>query len=107
MPIYEYTCDTCFDEFEMRRSFSEEGIPPCPTCNGTGQVRRRFSTPAIVFKGSGFYVTDSRSKNSTGKPANRSSDSSGSSESSGKEDTKSVKQEQKAKPTKKETKNTD
>jgi putative FmdB family regulatory protein len=69
MPIYEYICDTCHDEFEIRRSFSDEGVPPCPRCNGTGQVHRKFSAPAIVFKGKGFYVTDSRGKSSTSTPA--------------------------------------
>jgi len=65
MPIYEYICDTCHDEFEIRRSFSEEGVPPCPSCNGTGKVHKVFSPPAIVFKGKGFYITDSRGKSST------------------------------------------
>ncbi len=65
MPIYEYICDTCHDEFEVRRSFTDEGVPPCPTCNGTGKVHKVFSPPAIVFKGKGFYVTDSRGKSST------------------------------------------
>ncbi len=69
MPLYEYQCDTCHTTFEVRRSFSDTGVPPCPHCNGTGQVRKVFSAPAIVFKGSGFYVTDSRSKNSNTRPA--------------------------------------
>lgn len=71
MPIYEYICDTCHDEFEIRRSFSEEGVPPCPTCNGTGKVHKVFSPPAIVFKGKGFYVTDSRAKSSTATTGNK------------------------------------
>lgn len=68
MPIYEYFCDTCQGEFEARQSFFDSSVPPCPTCNGVGQVHKKFSPPAIVFKGSGFYVTDSRGKNSAASP---------------------------------------
>lgn len=64
MPLYEYLCETCHTHFEVRRHFSDIGVPACPHCNGTGKVRKVFSMPAIVFKGSGFYVTDSRGKNS-------------------------------------------
>lgn len=68
MPVYEYICDTCQDDFEVRRSFTDTTVPSCPVCNGSGRVRRKFSAPAIVFKGSGFYVTDSRGKNSAATP---------------------------------------
>ena len=71
MPVYEYICDTCEGDFEVRRSFTDTSTPPCPTCNGSGRVRRKFSAPAIVFKGSGFYVTDSRGKNSAASPGAR------------------------------------
>ncbi|MFC2016757.1 FmdB family zinc ribbon protein [Chloroflexota bacterium] len=60
MPIYEYECEKCACRFELKRRFDEdEGSPCCPHCLGT--VRRLFSPSAIIFKGSGFYVTDSRS----------------------------------------------
>ena len=60
MPIYEYECEECACRFELKRRFDEdEGSPCCPQCRG--KVRRLFSSPAIIFKGSGFYVTDSRS----------------------------------------------
>ena len=60
MPIYEYECEICTCRFELRRRFDEdEGSLCCPQCQG--KVRRLFSLPAIIFKGSGFYVTDSRS----------------------------------------------
>ncbi|MFC2056421.1 FmdB family zinc ribbon protein [Chloroflexota bacterium] len=60
MPIYEYKCEKCACRFELKRRFDEdEGSPCCPQCNG--KVRRLFSPTAIIFKGPGFYVTDSRS----------------------------------------------
>jgi putative FmdB family regulatory protein len=62
MPIYEYECLTCGTKFERRQSFSEEPKSDCP--NGHTNTRRLLAAPAIVFKGSGFYVTDSKAKNS-------------------------------------------
>ena len=60
MPIYEYECKKCSCRFELKRRFCEdEGSPSCPRCRG--KVRRLFSPSIILFKGSGFYVTDSRS----------------------------------------------
>ena len=60
MPIYEYECEKCACRFELKRRFGEdEGGPCCPQCQG--KVRRLFSLPAILFKGSGFYVNDNRS----------------------------------------------
>ncbi len=58
MPIYEYECERCCLRFELKRRFSEDGGVSCPRCQG--EVRRLFSPIPIVFKGSGFYVTDSR-----------------------------------------------
>lgn len=62
MPIYEYECLTCGVKFEKRQSFSEEPTAACP--NGHAKTRRLLAAPAIVFKGSGFYVNDSKGKNS-------------------------------------------
>ena len=60
MPIYEYECEKCGYLFELKRRFDEdEGNPCCPQCRG--KVRRLFSPSVILFKGSGFYVNDSRS----------------------------------------------
>ena len=60
MPIYEYECENCTYRFELKRRFSEDaGSPCCPQCRGN--VRQLFSPSVILFKGSGFYVTDSRS----------------------------------------------
>jgi len=79
MPIYEYQCEKCLREFELRRSFRENGEVVCPEC--TGEARRIYSPAPIIFKGSGFYVTDSRdAKKSTLKSGTES----GSSESTSK-----------------------
>ncbi|MBW1854536.1 MAG: hypothetical protein JRJ00_07625 [Deltaproteobacteria bacterium] len=60
MPIYEYECEKCTCRFELKRRFDEgAGNPRCPQCRG--KVRRLFSPSAIIFKGAGFYITDSRS----------------------------------------------
>jgi len=69
MPLYEYHCNQCHIDFEVRRSFSATGTPECPVCHDNAHVTRKFSAPAIVFKGSGFYVNDSRGKNAAGAPA--------------------------------------
>ena len=59
MPIYEYECEKCACRFELKRRFDEgAGSPCCPQCQG--KVRRLFSPPVILFKGSGFYITDNR-----------------------------------------------
>jgi putative FmdB family regulatory protein len=60
MPIYEFVCLSCGNDFEKLQSFSETSSPHCPACQ-SDQVRRRLSSPAIHFKGSGWYVTDSKS----------------------------------------------
>ncbi len=63
MPIYEYECLTCGATFEKRQSFSDAPIADCP--NGHNDTRRLLSAPAIVFKGSGFYINDSKSSKSS------------------------------------------
>lgn len=64
MPIYEYECLTCSTTFEKRQSFTDEPKAECP--NGHWETRRILAAPAIVFKGSGFYINDSRNGNSSG-----------------------------------------
>jgi len=56
MPLYEYECDACGGRFEVIQKFSEI-TEQCRRC-GKGPVRRLMSSPAIQFKGSGFYITD-------------------------------------------------
>ncbi len=58
MPIYEYECGHCLFRFEMRHGFDEEPQVMCPQCQG--RARRVFHSTPIIFKGSGFYITDSR-----------------------------------------------
>jgi putative FmdB family regulatory protein len=63
MPIYEYQCDACGHRFERIQKFSDPPVDVCPDC-GKPQVRKLLSSPAIQFKGSGFYITDYASKGS-------------------------------------------
>jgi putative FmdB family regulatory protein len=60
MPIYTYECENCGERFEAKQSFSDEPLAVCPTCEG--KLYRVIQPVGIVFKGSGFYVTDSRGK---------------------------------------------
>jgi len=59
MPTYVYKCEDCEHSFEARQSFSDEPLTECPSCD-TGSVRRVINSVGVVFKGSGFYITDSR-----------------------------------------------
>ena len=58
MPTYDYVCDQCGHTFEMRQSFHDAPCTVCPVCGGP--VRRVFSPSPIIFKGSGWYATDSK-----------------------------------------------
>ena len=58
MPIYEYECGHCCLRFEMKQGFDEEPQAMCPQCQG--RSRRVFHASPVIFKGSGFYITDSR-----------------------------------------------
>ena len=63
MPLYEYQCDSCESRFEKIQKFSDPPAETCPTCGG--KVRKLPSSPAIQFKGSGFYITDYPKKGSS------------------------------------------
>ena len=58
MPIYDYRCDHCGHAFSARQAFEDEALRTCPSCGG--RPRRLVTTSAIVFKGTGWYKTDSR-----------------------------------------------
>ncbi len=66
MPLYEYKCQECGLRFERRQSFTEDAVTICPDCGGV--VVRLIQPAGIIFKGSGFYVTDNRGKSSTALP---------------------------------------
>jgi putative FmdB family regulatory protein len=72
MPLYEYECDACGQRFEAIRKFSESNLDVCSLC-GKGPVRRLMSSPAIQFKGSGWYITDYSSKGKAGTESSNSS----------------------------------
>ena len=59
MPTYQYACTECADELEVVQRFSDDPLTVCGACGG--KLRKVFSPVGIVFKGSGFYRTDSRS----------------------------------------------
>lgn len=87
MPTYQYACTACGHQLEAVQSFSDEPLTECPTCQG--RLRKVFNSVGIVFKGSGFYRTDSRASGSetsaggtASKPAKSESSSGGDSGSS-------------------------
>ena len=72
MPLYEYECESCQHRFERIQKFSDPPVDTCPACGG--RVRKLLSSPAIQFKGTGWYITDYAKKSSgdgtgKGKPA--------------------------------------
>jgi putative FmdB family regulatory protein len=71
MPLYEYQCDSCGVRFERIQKFSDPLATECPTCGGV--VRKLISSPAIQFKGSGFYITDYAKPGSKGSDGEKSS----------------------------------
>ena len=65
MPLYEYQCEACTRRFEVIRKFSDPELQVCTLC-GKGPVQRLMSSPAIQFKGSGWYITDYSQKGKAG-----------------------------------------
>ncbi|WP_216892717.1 FmdB family zinc ribbon protein [Nocardia alni] len=83
MPTYSYQCTQCGDKFDIVQSFSDDALSVCEKCDG--KLRKLFNSVGIVFKGSGFYRTDSRSGSTTASEpakAEASSSSNGSSKDS-------------------------
>ena len=67
MPTYEYLCRSCGERLEAVQAFTDDPLVTCPACGG--ELRKVFGSVGIVFKGSGFYKTDSRSSTSASKTA--------------------------------------
>lgn len=65
MPTYQYRCTECGSELEAVQKFTDPALSVCPECQG--ELRKVFSAVGVVFKGSGFYATDSRSAKSSSK----------------------------------------
>jgi len=91
MPLYEYACESCGKQFERIRKFSDPPLETCPLCDG-GPVHKLVSSPAIQFKGSGFYITDYGRKGETSaggeEKSKKAADGSASTTSSETKDTK-------------------
>lgn len=74
MPTYQYTCNDCGHFFEAVQSFSDDSLTVCPECGGT--LRKVYNAVGVVFKGSGFYRTDSRGSTSASETSTSSASSS-------------------------------
>ncbi|WP_138998245.1 FmdB family zinc ribbon protein [Rhodococcus zopfii] len=80
MPTYSYACTACDNRFDIVQSFNDDSLTECPEC--TGKLRKLFNSVGVVFKGSGFYRTDSRGGSSTASEPAKSDSSSSSSSTS-------------------------
>jgi putative FmdB family regulatory protein len=81
MPIYQYECDTCGVRFERMQRMSDEPLTECPECDG--KVHRVIQPVGIIFKGSGFYITDNRQVSSPTLTPPKDSDKASADKSSG------------------------
>jgi putative FmdB family regulatory protein len=86
MPTYEYACSKCGEHLEAVQSFNDDPLKKCPACGG--RLKKVFGAVGIVFKGSGFYKTDSRNA-SKGQKTTAASEKAGSSDKSGSSDSSS------------------
>ncbi|GIH78320.1 FmdB family zinc ribbon protein [Planobispora longispora] len=88
MPTYQYACTACDNQFEIVQKFTDDALTVCPSCQG--ELRKVFSAVGIVFKGSGFYRTDSRSSSSSTVSSTTSTSSASSTSSSTSTESKSA-----------------
>ena len=82
MPLYEYECRKCHHRFERIQQFSDKPVRRCPKCK-TGRVEKLISSPAVHFKGTGWYVTDYGGKGKSGGDKSEGGKSEGGSSESG------------------------
>ena len=81
MPTYQYACTECDHRFEAVQAFTDDSLTVCPVCGG--QLRKVYGSVGVVFKGSGFYRTDSRAASASTAAANGSGEKSTAGEQSG------------------------
>ena len=96
MPLYEYECLECQHRFEVIQKFSDPQVEKCPKCGGP--VRKLMSSPAIQFKGSGWYITDYARKGSSGGESKSESSAATESSATGDKGEKSEKSDKSEKP---------
>jgi len=89
MPLYEYQCETCGERFEVIQKFSDPPAAVCTKC-GKGPVVRLMSSPAIQFKGTGWYITDYAQKGKSGGSAEGKAEGKKDGSAEGKSDSKST-----------------
>ena len=87
MPIYEYQCNQCNERHEIIQKFSDTPLEHCPKCGG--EMKKLFSSPAIQFKGSGFYKTDYASPSSSAPKSETKSEAKSETKTESKSDTSS------------------
>jgi putative FmdB family regulatory protein len=88
MPTYQYACTECGHAFEQFQSFSEDSLTECPECSG--RLRKLFNAVGVVFKGSGFYRTDSRAASGSGESGSAAAETKSETKSDTKTETKSA-----------------
>lgn len=87
MPTYSYQCTACADRFDVVQAFTDDALTTCEKCSG--RLRKLFNTVGVVFKGSGFYRTDSREASKKSKESSNGSANGESASSSDKSESKS------------------
>ncbi len=86
MPTYQYRCTDCGEPLEVVQSFTDDPLTVCPSCSGT--LRKVFSSVGVVFKGSGFYRTDSRAETKSATKTDAKAETKSESKSESKTDTR-------------------